>query len=238
MSNFNTKLIQNAKPKTREYRLSDGNNLYLRIRPSGAKSWVFLFRLPGVRKLLNITIGAFEELSLKEARIKLQELRKLVTEGIDPRNVRAAAKTENMQAITMQTLFETWIESVKLANKASLIWAKRHEERWRIHLKSALGKLLVRDVGRAHLAVALDAMTRKGIREETRKALTTLNLMLDYALTRHLIDQNPARMLKPKDFAATANRPRDRVLSLNELRKIWEALDQALSEEVHCAKIR
>lgn len=48
--------------------------------------------------------------------------------------------------------------------------------------------------------------------------------MMDYALTRHLINQNPARLLKPKDFAATASRPRDRVLSLLELRKVWQAL--------------
>src|SRR5690606_38912144 len=60
-----------------------------------------------------------------------------------------------------------------------------------------------------------------------RKALTTLNLMMDYGLTRHHIDTNPARMLKPKDFAATANRPRDRVLTLQELRKLWQALDDA-----------
>lgn len=52
--------------------------------------------------------------------------------------------------------------------------------------------------------------------------------MMDYALTRHLIDQNPARMLRPKDFSATANRPRDRVLNLLELRQLWLALDQAL----------
>jgi integrase len=51
--------------------------------------------------------------------------------------------------------------------------------------------------------------------------------MMDYGLNRHFIDSNPARMLKPKDFAATANRPRDRVLSLQELRKLWQALDEA-----------
>lgn len=90
-----------------------------------------------------------------------------------------------------------------------------------------MGTLLVKDVGRSHLSATLDAMTRKGIKEETRKALTTLNLMLDYALARHLIDQNPARMLKPKDFSATANRPRDRVLSSVELRQLWLALDQS-----------
>ncbi len=69
-------------------------------------------------------------------------------------------------------------------------------------------------------------MTRKGIREETRKALPALNLMMDYALTRHFIELNPARLLKPKDFAATASKPRDRALSLSELCRVWQALEQ------------
>jgi integrase len=71
-------------------------------------------------------------------------------------------------------------------------------------------------------------MTRKGIREETRRALTTLNLMLDYGLTRHLVEQNYARMLAPKDFAATASRPRDRALDLIELRILWATIDRSM----------
>jgi integrase len=228
MSKLSAKAVEKAPPKDKEYKLSDGGGLYLRVRSSGAKSWLFLFRLCSVRQLLRMTIGSLKDLSLKEARAKLPELRKLVANGHDPRNARAAAKAENAGAFTMQALFNAWIEFVKFNNNVSQIWGKRHENRWNIHLKNALGKLLVKDVDRAHLAAALDVMARKGIKEETRKALTTLNLMMDYALTRNFINQNPARILKPKDFSATANRPRERALMLTELRKLWLALDQAL----------
>ena len=121
---------------------------------------------------------------------------------------------------------DAWIAFVKLTDLMSDNWAKRHEDRWRIHLQKKLGNILARDITRAHLASALDAMTRKGIKEETRKALTTLNLVLDYGLTRQYIEQNSARTLKPKDFAATASKPRDRALTILELRKLWLALDQ------------
>jgi integrase len=127
----------------------------------------------------------------------------------------------------MQTLFDAWVDFEKIAGRVTATWIKRHEDRWRLHLKTTLGSILARDVTRVHLATALDAMTRKGIREETRKALSTLNLMMDYALTRHFIELNPARLLKPKDFAATASKPRDRVLSLSELYRVWEALNQS-----------
>ena len=227
MSKLTAKAIENAAPRDKEYRIHDGGGLYFRVRPSGAKSWLFSFSLPGDRKLFRMPIGALNDVSLKEARNKVIELRKLVAEGIDPRTAKAAAIAANAQAISMQVLFDTWIEFEKITCRVTITWIKRHEDRWRLHLKTTLGNILARDITRAHLATALDAMTRKDIREETRKALSTLNLMMDYALTRHLIELNPARLLKPKDFAATASRPRDRVLSLPELRRLWQALDQS-----------
>lgn len=233
MRKLNAKLIEHTKPKEKEFRLPDGEGLFLRVRPSGAKSWLFCFRIGSDRTWRQMTLGSLDELSLKAARDQLKELRQLVKDGVDPRNARAAVRPENTQAISMQVLFDSWIEYIKIANEVSPTWIKRHEDRWRLHLKKPLGVILARDITRAHLSSALDAMTRKGIKEETRKALTTLNLMLDYALTRHFIEINPARMLKPKDFAATAGKPRDRALSLQELRELWKALDQAndLSEK-------
>jgi integrase len=236
MTKLTAKKVENATPRSKEYKLHDGEGLFLRIRPSGAKSWLFSFSLPSDRQLIRMTLGSVDRISLKEARSMLPSLHKLVANGIDPRNARAATQTENTQAITMQNLFDTWIEFVKLTDTITPAWTKRHEDRWRLHLKKNLGNLFAKDVTRAHLAASLDAMSRKGIKEETRKALTTLNLMLDYGLTRHVIEHNPARMLKPKDFAASAARSRDRALSIPELRTLWSALDQATETRKGIAK--
>lgn len=228
MSKLTAKKVENALPRKKEFKLYDGGGLFLRVRSSGAKSWLFSFSLPNDRRLIRMTLGSLKDISLKEARARLPELHDLVSQGIDPRHARAAKQAENTSAITMQKLFSDWIEFVKLTGEITPTWIKRHEDRWRLHLRKKLGNLFAKDVTRAHLASALDAMARKGIKEETRKALTTLNLMLDYGLTRHSIESNPARMLKPKDFAASANRPRDRVLNLSELRILWKTLDKKI----------
>lgn len=236
MSRLTAKKVENSSPRKKEYKLHDGGGLFLRVRPSGAKSWLFSFSLPNDPKLIRMTLGSVKNISLKEAREMLPELHKLVSQGIDPRNARAAIQAENTQAVTMQKLFADWIEFVKLTNIITPSWIKRHEDRWRLHLKKNLGNIFAKDITRAHLAAALDAMSRKGIKEETRKALTTLNLMLDYGLTRHAIEANPACMLKPKDFAASRTRPRERALSLPELRTLWSALNQAISIRKGVAK--
>lgn len=228
MGKLTIKYIEHqTDPKDKEYRKPDGEGLFLRIRPNSAKSWLFCFRIGQDRTWRQMTLGSIKDVSLKEAREQLKGLKQLVKDGIDPRHARAVTKQENIQAVSMQVLFDSWIGYIKIAKEVTTTWIKRHEDRWRLHLKKELGNILARDINRAHLSSALDAMTRKGIKEETRKALTTLNLMLDYALTRHFIELNPARMLKPKDFSATAGKPRDRALALPELRKLWMALDQA-----------
>jgi hypothetical protein len=99
-----------------------------------------------------MTIGSLKDVSLKEAREKLKELRRLVADGIDPRNARAATKAENIQAVTMQALFNSWIEFIKISSNVTAVWIKRHEDRWRLHLKAGLGNILARDITRAHLS--------------------------------------------------------------------------------------
>ena len=234
MGKLTAKAVEKALPRDKEYKLHDGDGLFLRVRPSGAKSWLFSYRMPKCKTLIRMTIGTPKDLTIKKARDKIRELQSLVDDGIDPRNAKAAAIAENMQAVTMQVLFDRWIEHEKITERVTQSWIKHHEDRWRLHLQKPLGNILAKDITRAHLSMALDAMTRKGIKEETRKALSSLNLMMDYGITRHLIEQNPARLLKPKDFAATASKPRDRVLSLEELRQLWFVLDQ--TSDMHRVK--
>lgn len=208
-----------------EKRIADGNGLFLRVRSSGAKSWLYCFRMPGSRVLQQMTIGTTEEYSLDEAREKRKQFRKLIQEGLDPRKIRAAEITQNVEAITAQTLFEAWITFLKERKVTTAKWLKAHEGRWKNHFKNSLGSILARDITQEHLAKALDTMSSKGIREETRKSLTMLNQMFEYGKKRRLIQENHARTLKPKDFSVSANSPRERVLSIEELNKLWAALE-------------
>ncbi len=66
---------------------------------------------------------------------------------------------------------------------------------------------------------------REFTREQTRKAMSTLNGMLDYALARGMIHENPMRLLRPKDFAASSSEGRSRWLTLPELRMLWMAIE-------------
>ena len=73
---------------------ADGHSLYLRIGPTGSKSWVFRYRLAG--RLHDMGLGPLHTVSLADARSKALDLRRQRLDGTDPLTVKreAAAKDD------------------------------------------------------------------------------------------------------------------------------------------------
>lgn len=108
---LNDTQIKNAKPKAKSYKLSDGNNLYLEILPSGAKQWRMKF-VQANGSESRLTFGTYPEVSLVQARAKRLTTRKLVAEGIDPGQFKREQK--QAKAIAAENTFEavarTWLQ--------------------------------------------------------------------------------------------------------------------------------
>jgi len=73
---------RSAPAKQKQYKLSDGEGMYLLVKPSGGKYWRMNYRFAGKYKTL--ALGVYPEVSLREAREKRAEARKQLREGIDP----------------------------------------------------------------------------------------------------------------------------------------------------------
>jgi integrase len=81
--------IKKAKPKDKAYRLYDERGLYLEVSPAGGKLWRFKYRLPKEKRL---SIGIYPDVSLRDARERRDEARRLIAAGVDPGEHRKAAK--------------------------------------------------------------------------------------------------------------------------------------------------
>src|SRR5262245_24361686 len=79
---LNDTRIRNAKPRGRDYKLTDFDGLYLLVRPNGSKLWRFAYRFDAKQK--QIALGAYPELTLAEARERRETSRKLLATGKDP----------------------------------------------------------------------------------------------------------------------------------------------------------
>jgi len=66
--------IKQAKPKEKQYKLTDGEGMYLRVYPNGSKYWQLQYWFDGKQKILSF--GVWPDVSLKEAREKDLKQRK------------------------------------------------------------------------------------------------------------------------------------------------------------------
>jgi integrase len=76
--------------KSKKRTTGDGDGLRLIVRPSGAKSWELRYQMNGRRR--DMGLGSYPEITLKEARQKAADARRLMAGRKDPIEARDAAK--------------------------------------------------------------------------------------------------------------------------------------------------
>jgi len=83
--------VRTAKTDMVQEWVSDGGGLYLSLKATGSKSWVFRYAKLGKAHMLGL--GAYPAISLGDARIRRDEIKKQIAHGIDPREKKASLKT-------------------------------------------------------------------------------------------------------------------------------------------------
>lgn len=115
--------IKNAKPKDKEYTISDGNGLQLNIKPDGRKVWEIRYTIDGKAK--KTTGGTYPAITLARARSKRDELKSKVINGIDPikekKEIKATIQEKEMEVQTaLATQFHLityeWLSTLKSAD--------------------------------------------------------------------------------------------------------------------------
>ena len=120
MARFINRLSARTVATLTEPRLhADGNGLYLRVEPSGAKRWTFIFHRHGKRKEMGF--GSTIDVSLAEARELAREARRLVRAGENPiqerRKARAAKSLNTFGEVADQLIADLspqWKSSVHI----------------------------------------------------------------------------------------------------------------------------
>ena len=112
--------IKNAEVRDKQYKLADGNGLYLLIKPNGGKYWRLKYRFQGKEKVLSF--GVYPEVSLLEAREKTTEAKKQLKEGIDPSQQKKIDKLTSK--VSSESTFEAVAREWHETNKNK--WTERH----------------------------------------------------------------------------------------------------------------
>ena len=76
--------IKSMKPRQKVYKKSDGQNLFIFVEPEGRKFFAFEYKSPLTLKMRRYALGNYPKLTLAKAREMRDELKRQISEGIDP----------------------------------------------------------------------------------------------------------------------------------------------------------
>jgi integrase len=177
------------------HRVDNAVGLYLRVTPTGSRSWVLRFRIGDKRK--DMGLGSPPRVPLADARKKAQDALRQRDDGHDPiikRQERVAANLAERATPTFAAMLEAFLETNGGA------WKHRYAiPTWRSpfdhYALPVLGKLKVSDIQAAHVVQALAAAKDAGAVETARRLRSRIAQVLDFAAARgdrDILIANPA----------------------------------------------
>src|SRR5690348_9915252 len=184
--------VANAKPKAEPYTLPDGRGMFLLVQPTGAKWWRFKYRRPDTKKRNTLSLGTFPDVSLKRAREKRDELRKLIADGIDPGEKRKAEATA--VADTFEAVAREWFA------KYSPQWAEDHASRNIRRLERDvfpwIGAKPLASVTAPDILAVLERIDARGARETAHRARTNIGQVIRFGIATGRTSFDPTVALR------------------------------------------
>ncbi|EJB8504853.1 DUF4102 domain-containing protein [Vibrio parahaemolyticus] len=204
--------VKNAKPKEKEYRLSDGQGLQLRVLPSGSKQWQLNYYRPTNGKRANFNLGRHPEINLAQARKNALLAKELIAQGIDPQEDQKRKQQEykEVHEHTFVNIAKEWFEIKKdsvTPDYATDIWRSLE-----LHIFPYLAETPVKDITAPLVIELLKPIEAKGSLETVKRLSQRLNEVMNFATNYGLVQANPltgikAAFKKPKKENMAALKP-------------------------------
>lgn len=176
---------------SRDKKFSDGGGLYLLVKKNGAKYWRLNYRHPISKKQNTLALGTYEQLTLQQARIKREEAKMMLANGIDPAEQRNNKKREQFETLenTFSKFAAEWLELRKLENKVDSETIRKLNK----DILPFIGKLPVAVLTTEQLERDVtNALVERGALESARRVKSIINMVLKLPLKRRIITYNPA----------------------------------------------
>jgi len=190
--------VSKSKPKEKDYKLADGDGMYLLVTVSGGKLWRYNYRFGGIRKTL--ALGQYPAVSLADARQRREDARKLLANGQDPAAVKKATQQAavNSAKSTFALVADEWFEKRKPE------WVESHavSVKGRIdnYILPAFGSKPIAEVTAADVRTMLLKIEARGTVEAAKRVKVICGQVFRYAVAHDLVTHDPSAALKPSEL--------------------------------------
>jgi len=226
--------IKNSKPRQKQYKIFDGQGLFVLIHPNGSKYFRYRYKLEGKEKVM--ALGVYPETTLKEAREKRLEAQRLVKNGLDPVRFRLELRAkreqeEKEQFLKTQNTFEN-VSKDWLARETKRITHKHAKDARRsleIHVYPKIGNHLIDGISTKEIKSVLSVIQDSGKLETAHRVHQRIRSVFQFAVMNDLTERNPAADLY--GFLEPVQKKSMIALPLKELPEYLHRLDNA--ENLH-----
>ena len=215
------RLVDSVQPRDAEYTIWDNalTGFGLRVRPSGAKSYVIVYRAGTGRKapVRKVTLGAVGKLTPDDARKLAERALGSVAYGKDP----AIDRAQDREGLTVKELIDAFLDD-HATLKLKPTSASRYRHLLRSWVAPELGSTKADSLSRTAVARVHAQMKRKAV--SANRMLGAVSSMYSFAQRRGLVPEglNPASRIEKY-----SERRRERFLTTKELARIGDALREA-----------
>ena len=226
--------IRNSKSRQKQYKIFDGQGLFVLIHPNGSKYFRYRYKLEGKEKVM--ALGVYPETTLKEAREKRLEAQRLVKNGLDPVRFRLELRAkreqeEKEQFFKTQNTFEN-VSKDWLARETKRITHKHAKDARRsleIHVYPKIGNHLIDGISTKEIKSVLSVIQDSGKLETAHRVHQRIRSVFQFAVMNDLTERNPAADLY--GFLEPVQKKSMIALPLKELPEYLHRLDNA--ENLH-----
>ena len=187
--------LDSLKPKNKPYKESDSGGLYVLVKPTGSVLWQQKYRFN--RKEQTASFGPYPRVSLKEARIKREELKKQLLDGLDPRRVKRSQIQSPSN--TFQAVAEEWLLNQQEVLKENTLEKARQHLRSRIF--PALANIDISEIEPPMVLEVIRKIESEGFNETAHRCKQRMSQVFAYGIATGRCQRNPtsdlARALKP-----------------------------------------
>lgn len=186
--------VRGAKPRSKPYKIADGEGMFLLIATSGSKYWRFKYYYADKEKLLSL--GVYPEVSLSDARERRAQARKTLAAGNDPGEVKREAKrlvvlkSENsFEAVAREWFEQRRHEWAERTCKTILIRLERH-------VLPKLGKRPIADIAAPEVLAMLRVVEGSGALDTAKRVMQVCGQVFMYAIATGRAERNPVPDLR------------------------------------------
>lgn len=170
-------------------KVSDGNGLQLWVRTTGSKTWVLDYRLHGKRQ--NLVIGKYPAMSLQQARLKNNEVRELIKQGIDPKAQKYTTADSGINQFA--NLAQQWHDKRKTTIKAGTF--SRDYSLYERDIKPFIGDKDITTITPLEILDIAHRIENRGAGDMARRAIGQIGQVFTYAMRLGIVTYNPTYKL-------------------------------------------